>query len=71
MPFGEYRAKTRSGAAVLFCTVTPALTTSEGNCEFACMVRICARIWSVFGSVAMSKFTVSVMEPLLALTLCM
>ena len=49
-------------------TVTPAPITSDGNCEFAWEVRICARIWSVFGSVVVSKFTVRDIEPLLPFT---
>ena len=40
-----------SGAAVDFWTVTPWLMTALGNCELAWPCRICARIWSVFGSV--------------------
>ena len=42
--------------------------TALGNCELAWPCRICARIWSVFGSVLTSKSTVSFIEPLLALS---
>ncbi len=56
-----------SGAAVDFCTVTPWLITSAGSCELAWFDLIWARIWSVLGSVLTSKFTVSVITPLLAL----
>ena len=54
------------GEVVDFWTVTPWLRTALGNCEFAWPWRICARIWSVFGSVLTSKSTVSRMEPLFA-----
>src|SRR5271170_1209712 len=56
-----------SGAAVDFWTVTPWLFTALGNCEAAWLCRICARIWSVLGSVLMLKSTVSFIVPLLAL----
>ena len=57
-----------SGAEVDFWTVTPWLITAVGNCELAWPCRICARIWSVFGSVLTLKSTVSFIEPLLALS---
>ncbi len=61
---GELSATSMSGAEVDFCTVTPALITSCGSCEVAWETRICARIWSMFGSVVMSKFTVIRIDPL-------
>src|ERR1022692_2265009 len=56
-----------SGEEVDFWTVTPWLTTAGGSCELAWPCRICARIWSVFGSVLTLKSTVRFIEPLLAL----
>ena len=57
-----------SGEAVDFWTVTPWLITALGNWELAWPCRICARIWSVFGSVLTSKSTVSFIVPLFALS---
>ena len=56
-----------NGADTDFCTVTPKLFTSCGNCDCACETRSCVRIWSMFGSVATLKFTVRRKSPLLAL----
>lgn len=57
-----------SGEEVDFCTVTPNLFTSSGSCDVAWLLRIWARIWSVFASVATSKFTVSLSVPSLPFT---
>ena len=56
------------GDAVDFWTVTPWLITSVGSCELAWLALIWDRIWSVLGSVLMSKFTYSFNSPLLALS---
>ena len=56
-----------SGADVDFCTVTPWLITSAGSCELAWLRLIWARIWSVLGSVLMSKLTVRDILPSLEL----
>ena len=60
---GEYSSSSMNGAVVPGCTITPCCVTSEGNCELAWPLRICARIWSVLMSVPSWKSTYSVMPP--------
>src|SRR5204863_7752876 len=66
-PLGRIQRDQHQRRVVDFCTVTPQLFTSAGSCDCACDTRSCARTWSIFASVPISKLMIILMSPVLAL----